>query len=27
METAPREDMLPLDEDELESVKVEGQSE
>ena len=27
METAPREDMLPLDEDELESEKVEGQSE
>ena len=27
METAPREDMLPLDEDEIESLKVEGQSE
>ncbi len=27
METTPREDMLPLDEDELESLKVEGQSE
>ena len=26
-ENTPREDMLPLDEDELESVKVEGQSE
>jgi segregation and condensation protein B len=26
METAPREDMLPLDEDEIESVNVEGQS-
>ena len=26
METTPREDMLPLDEDELESLKVEGQS-
>jgi segregation and condensation protein B len=27
METAPREDMLPLEEDETESSKVEGQSE
>ena len=27
LETTPREDMLPLDEDELESLKVEGQSE
>jgi segregation and condensation protein B len=27
METAPREDMLPLDEDQIESLKVEGQSE
>ena len=27
METTPREDMLPLDEDEIESLKVEGQSE
>jgi len=27
MESTPREDMLPLEEDELESVKVEGQSE
>ncbi|HET9568455.1 MAG TPA: SMC-Scp complex subunit ScpB [Vicinamibacterales bacterium] len=27
METAPREDMLPLDEDEIESLQVEGQSE
>jgi len=27
MEATPREDMLPLDEDEIESLKVEGQSE
>ena len=27
METTPREDMLPLDEEDLESLKIEGQSE